>query len=357
MDMSLPRAPEPANLVDLLRGRAQISPELPAYSYLHSGEELTHTASFAALDQASRAVAVRLNEVTGRGDRVMLLFAPGTDFLPAYFGALYGARVPVPLPPPRPSRLRLTLERALDIAQSAEPAAVLTSAQLVAKASEFFDELPQLRRLAWVAVDALSAELAEQWEPAPVDAAGLAFLQYTSGSTAQPKGVMVSHGNLLHNQRAASPGRRASRTATRCVSWLPPYHDMGLIGERAASRSTGAACVLMSPVAFLQRPLALAGGDLALPRRPPAAARTSPTSSCVRQIAAEQRRRLDLSELAGWPSTAPSRCAPRPWSASPSAFAPCGFRREAFYPCYGLAEATLFVTGAAHGSAPVPRLP
>ena len=162
---------------------------------------------------------------------------------------------------------------------------------------------------------------------------------------AEPKGVMVSHGNLLHNEEMIRRAFGQSEDSV-VVGWLPLYHDMGLIGNVLQPLYVGARCVLMSPVAFLQRPRALARGDRPLPgddqRRPelrlrPVRAQDAPE---------EPPEGLDLSP-GGWPSTAPSRCGPETLERFAAAFAAGGFRPEAFYPCYGLAEATLFVTGGA----------
>ena len=204
----------------------------------------------------------------------------------------------------------------------------------------------------WITVDDLDPDSAETWTKPGIDADTLAFLQYTSGSTQAPRGVMVSHGNLLHN--SALIHRAFGYDAdTRGMVWLPPYHDMGLIGGLLQPIYGGFPALLMSPVAFIQRPIRW----LQAISRFRATASGGPNFAydlCVQRTTPEQRAELDLSSWKlAFNGSEPVRHDTLERFAE--AFAPCGFRPEAFFPCYGLAEATLLVSGG-NGAASTPTV-
>ncbi|MGZ3461580.1 MAG: AMP-binding protein, partial [Archangium sp.] len=212
-----------------------------------------------------------------------------------------------------------------------------------------FEQAPDLKDLRWVATDEVPEGAEHGWKRPEVAGDSLAFLQYTSGSTGTPKGVMLTHGNLLHNLAQIHRAFAAS-TDSVGVIWLPPYHDMGLIGGILEPLYGGLPVALMSPLDFLKRPL----------RWLEAISRFRGTHSggpnfafelCTRKISPEERERLDLSswELA-FCGAEPIR--PETLERFVQAFGPCGFRREAFYPCYGLAEGTLIVSGVDKGKGP-----
>jgi acyl-CoA synthetase (AMP-forming)/AMP-acid ligase II/acyl carrier protein len=201
---------------------------------------------------------------------------------------------------------------------------------------------PELARLRWLATDGIDRALAGEWRDPGVRPDDLAFLQYTSGSTAAPKGVMVTHGNLMENERVIQSVLSHDEEST-FVGWLPVYHDMGLIGNVLQPLYIGALSVLMSPVSFLQQPFRW----LRAVSRYRAHTSGGPNFAydlCARKATEEQRTGLDLS---GWRvafnGAEPTRH--ETMSRFAETFEACGFRRQAFYPCYGLAEATLFVTG------------
>ena len=202
----------------------------------------------------------------------------------------------------------------------------------------------------WAPTEEIDAGLAEQWREPRADHSTLAFLQYTSGSTATPKGVKVSHGNLLHNEELI---RRAFRQSEHSVivGWLPLYHDMGLIGNVLQPLFLGARCVLMSPVAFLQQPSRWLRA-ITRYRATTSGAPNFAYDLCALKVSAEERESLDLSCWSvAFNGAEPVRAETLERFAA--AFEPCGFRRDAFYPCYGLAEATLFVSGAPEARPPV----
>ncbi len=210
--------------------------------------------------------------------------------------------------------------------------------------------MPELAEAVWLAVEEVDPRLAEQWEEPAADPSTPAFLQYTSGSTALPKGVIVTHGNILHNEAMIRAAFGQSEESV-IVGWLPLYHDMGLIGNVLQPLAAGATCVLMPPLAFLQRPVRW----LQAIHRYRATTSGGPDFAydlCVRKVGPEQRAGLDLSSWkVAFNGAEPVRAETLDRFAE--AFAPCGFRREAFYPCYGLAEATLFVAGGRLGEPPV----
>ncbi|HVR10131.1 MAG TPA: fatty acyl-AMP ligase, partial [Thermoanaerobaculia bacterium] len=335
-----------SSLVELLSSWAATRPEQVVYTFLDGAGQNPATLSFAALDRQARAVAAHLGE-DAAGERALLLYPPGLDFIVAFLGCLYARTIAVPAYPPRPGR---GLDRLRGIAVDCGASVVLTTAASRAGVRAIAGQLPELAGARFLATDELpSGAPAPRPERLP---AGFetAFLQYTSGSTADPKGVAVTHDNLLHNEEMI---RRAFEQDERSVvvGWLPLYHDMGLIGNVLQPLYLGAQAVLMSPLSFLQRPR----------RWLEAITRYRATTSggpnfayelCVRRIGATDRGSLDLSSWrVAFNGAEPVRA--RTLAAFAEAFAGCGFRQEAFYPCYGLAEATLFATGGAAGAAPL----
>jgi amino acid adenylation domain-containing protein len=332
-----------------LRGRAGAEPDAPAFRFVGDPAEPTSepaeldvSISRGELDEAARGIAVALVERGAAGRPVLLLYPPGLDYVAGFLGCLYAGAVAVPAYPPDLARLGRTLPRLRALAADCGAATALSTAGLAALAPALAGTAPELAALDWVATDALPAGTADTWTPPPVDGDSPALLQYTSGSTGTPRGVLLSHANLLHNAELVHTGFGTSRD-TVGVSWLPPYHDMGLIGGILQPLYAGFPVVLMSPLTFLRRPLAW----LETIARSGATMSGGPNFAfdlCVRKSTAQQRAALDLSRWAvAFCGAEPVRAATLDRFAA--AFAPAGFRRAAFYPCYGLAEATLIVTG------------
>jgi acyl-CoA synthetase (AMP-forming)/AMP-acid ligase II/acyl carrier protein len=335
-------------LVALLARRARDQPAKLAYSFLGDGERETARLTFAELDRRARDIAARLQAEGCASSRVLLLYPPGLDYIAAFFGCLYAGAVAVPAYPPDPARLSRSLPRLDAINRDAACGAVLTTGPIRELAKALLDQAPGLRDLPWIASDQIAGGL--DWRDPGITAAHVALLQYTSGSTGQPRGVVLSHANLLHNQQLI---RQAFRTEADApiVGWLPLYHDMGLIGTVLHPIYLGVPAYLMSPLAFLQRPLRwlqaitrFRGGYSGGP--------SFAFELCVRRISAAERRELDLG---AWRM---AFCGAEPVRAATlerfsTTFADCGFRREAFHPTYGLAESTLIVTGGhSHGRGP-----
>ena len=334
--------PTNTSLARVLQWRAREHPERTASIFLQDGETEADRRTYAELDARARAIAGRLLESgAAPGDRALLLYPPGLDFIDAFFGCLYAGVIAVPCYPPRPGREQPRLKAIL---ADAGARFALCTATIAGRLETLAVDDPAIGGLARIATDGPSPP----GEPAPDNP--IAFLQYTSGSTSTPKGVMVTQANLVFMERLIADVF-AQDEASVVVGWLPVYHDMGLIGNVLQPLWLGATCVLMAPVAFLRRPR----------RWLEAISRYRATTSggpsfayelCAAKIAAEDRAGLDLSSWrVAFNGAEPVRAAALESFAT--AFAASGFRREAFQPCYGLAEATLLVSGIRRPGGPV----
>lgn len=338
-----------STLVDLLGYRAQNQADKTAYTFLLDGETGSIELTYQELDTQARAIAHQLQSLDTAGSRALLLYPPGLDFIAAFFGCLYAGVVAVPAYPPRRNQ---NMSRLQAIIASSQATLALTTTSLLGNIKGRFAEEPESTELHWLATDNITGDLAEAWQQPEVSSDTLAFLQYTSGSTGTPKGVMVSHGNLLHNS-ALIHKCFADTPNSLGLSWLPPYHDMGLIGGVLQPLYVGAPVILMSPVAFMQKPI----------RWLQAISHFKATTSggpnfaydlCIRKITPEQRANLDLSSWeVAFTGAEPVRAETLEQFAH--TFADCGFRREAFLPCYGMAETTLIVSGGLKTDPPIIR--
>jgi acyl-CoA synthetase (AMP-forming)/AMP-acid ligase II/7-keto-8-aminopelargonate synthetase-like enzyme/acyl carrier protein len=338
---------EPATLIDLLTQRASHRATDQAYAFLEDGEAPGDSVDYAGLDGRARDVAARLQALgVTTGERVLLFYPPGLGYAAAFLGCLYAGVVAVPAYPPRLNR---PIARLRSIAEDSGATVALTTSLVLSNLEKRLAHAPEMRSLRWLSTDD-GEDLAEAWRRPEVEPDALAFLQYTSGSTSSPKGVMVTHGNLLHNLALIYRGFGHS-AESHMVSWLPPYHDMGLIVGMLQPLYGGFPATLMPPVSFLQRPIAW----LRAISRTGADSAGAPNFAydlCARKITPEERETLDLS---GW-KLAFSGAEPvrrETLERFAEAFAPCGFRWEAFYPAYGLAEATVFVSGGRRADPPV----
>jgi acyl-CoA synthetase (AMP-forming)/AMP-acid ligase II len=282
-----------ATLVDLLIGQSQARSDQRLYTFLADGEQEELSLTYRELDVRARAIAVALQQSYMPGERALLLYPPGLDYIAAFFGCLYAGIVAVPAYPPNPAHMQRTLGRLRAIARDARPVLALTIAAIRPIAESLAAQDAAFQPISWLATDTLALSLADMWRPPRIGPETLAFLQYTSGSTATPKGVLLTHSNLLHNSALIQRCFDHSPTS-RGVIWLPPYHDMGLIGGIIQPLYAGFPVTLMSPVDFLQRPI----------RWLQAVSRYQATTSggpnfaydlCARKITAEQRALLDLS--------------------------------------------------------------
>ncbi len=332
-------------MIDLLANQAAHDPNGTAYVFVDDRDDGVEEISFGGLDRQARAIAARLQLELQPGDRALLVFPPGLEFISAFFGCMYAGVVAVPATYPKPRRPMPRLSR---IAIDCDAHVALSTAQtLTTLDPDLLSADAQTNQ--WIATDELQADLAEMWQRPDVKESDLAFLQYTSGSTSDPKGVMVSHANLLNNLECIRQSFGIGETEddqvwATGVSWLPAYHDMGLIGGILTPLYMGGRNVLMSPTGFLQRPMrwlqAIHDYHATISGAPNFA-----YEYCVRRTTAEERAALDLSH---WRL---AFCGAEPIRAETlknfaEAFRPAGFPDTAFYPCYGLAESTLLAAGA-----------
>lgn len=329
-----------SHVVDIMRHHAAATPDRLAVAFEESISDELVTVDCATLDRRARAIAHRLQQFHGEGRTALLLFQPGLDFLYTFFGCLYAGVIAVPSYVPKRPR---SIARLKSIAREADLSFVITTEDLLPELGKLAAEHDLLGGTCWLCADAVPESDADGWRPGNSNVDTLACLQYTSGSTAAPKGVMLTHGNLVANTRVIH--RAFGHTSdSKTVIWLPPYHDMGLIGGILQPLLVGFPTVLMSPFDTIQRPL----------RWLKAITKHRATSSggpnfayelCVDRIAEEELASLDLSSWqVAFNGAEPIRRDTLERFAEK--FGPCGFSRDAFLPCYGLAEATLFVSGS-----------
>ncbi|MBN3925206.1 condensation domain-containing protein [Nostoc sp. NMS4] len=329
-----------STVVELLRYRSVEQANTEAFTFLHDGEAQAETLNYGELDRYSRAIASQLQILELTGERALLLYPPGIDYLPAFFGCLYAGVVAVPAYPPRNQR---NTPRILAILKDVQTAVILTTTAILSQLKSLLTDKFDIDSIRWLTTDNLAPGIEEAWQEPLIDRKTLAFLQYTSGSTGTPKGVMLNHGNLLHNAAVTRQYMEHS-ASSKFVTWLPVYHDMGLIGGVLQPLYGGFPCIMMPPAAFLQRPY----------RWLQAISRYKGTTSgapnfayelCIEKITPEQRSTLDLSSWSiAFNGAEPIR--QQTLERFAATFAECGFRPEAFYPCYGMAEATLMVSGS-----------
>lgn len=338
---------EPVTLVKILRHRAVHQPHDIAYQFLLDGEHHETRLTYQALDQQAQAIAAHLQSVGGVGTRVLLLYPAGLDYIAALFGCLYAGAIAIPAYPPKPNR---SLDRIQAILKDSQAEVALTTQSLLTQIKSALDA-NTLETTHWLTTDVITASpelLADfQWHEPTVDLNAIALLQYTSGSTAAPKGVMLSHRNLWHNLGAIQ--RLFNHTAqSKGVIWLPPYHDMGLIGGILQPLYSGFPVVLMPPAAFIQRPWRWLTA-ISRHRATTSGAPNFAYDRCLTKLDPEALRELDLSSWqVAFNGAEPIRAETMRRFAE--TFAPAGFDPNAFYPCYGLAEATLIVSGNPAGT-------
>jgi acyl-CoA synthetase (AMP-forming)/AMP-acid ligase II len=316
--------------VEILRARAQEEPHACAFAFLTSDGAETRV-SYAQLEERARSLAARLQDRGAAGERVLIVLPPGLDYVIAVFGCLFAGSTAVPC------ALSSRMERTKQL-----PAIAIDSGARFAIGGRPFNEDPEFVHLAWVAVDSPNVDGGDLWREPAVNADQPALLQYTSGTTSSPRGVMVSHANLLANAQSIAEGFKHPKGLWG-VTWLPPYHDMGLMGGILQPVYFGDPSVVIAPVDFVRRPVVW----LEAVSRYRVRTSGGPNFAyelCARAITSSESEnlRLDSWELA-YVGAEPVRADTLDLFARK--FAPLGFRRESFFPCYGLAEATLYVSG------------
>jgi acyl-CoA synthetase (AMP-forming)/AMP-acid ligase II len=332
-----------STLVDLLEWRARLQPERVAYTLLVDNGTERISLSWGELHRKAQLIGKRLIEMDAAGKTVLLLYPSDLEYVAAFFGCLYAGAIAVPAYPPRLNR---TLHRLQAIVADSQAVLALSVSFIQERIEPLCKQVPGLSSLRWLTTDNLKEDSQDEWRRPLVTREMPAFLQYTSGSTSQPKGVIVSPGNLMHNEQLIQQAFDQSESSVM-GGWLPLYHDMGLIGNVLQTLYVGARCVLMSPAAFLQSPFMWLQA-ISLAKATTSGGPNFAYDLCVRKVSEEQRAQLDLSSWkVAFNGAEPIR--PATLKRFAKAFASCGFKPEAFHPCYGLAEATLFVSGKARG--------
>ncbi len=332
---------------ELVRHWAEHCPEKVAYTFLAEDKRERRSVTYGELGERTRSLAARLQAQVRPGERVLLLYPPGLGFIEGLFSCMLAGMVAVPAYPPRTGSSQHN-QRIEGIVEDCLPAAVLTTQSLLETRDMLVNAVPSLATLPFVPTTPITSDV-HAWRPSAIGRDDLAFLQYTSGSTEAPKGVMVSHGALMENLtmiRVTMPQRGDSVL----VGWLPVFHDMGLVGLINYTMFLGARCVLMAPEQFLRKPISWLeavtqyGGTLT-------GAPNFAFDLCLRKSTPAQRAELDLSSVEVlFNGAEPVRA--QTIETFQQTFAPCGLRPGAFTPCYGLAESTLIVTGVRAGTEP-----
>ena len=343
-----PYSPPETNFVERLRYWAVAQPDKTAFRFLE-GEDDIESLTYSQLDERARSVAARLVSLGYAGKRALLMYPPGLEFLCAFFGCHYAGVTPVPAYPPRRNR---NMGRISAISDDAQASVALSVATVVNRWQGSLTDGEQLSRIPWLTTEDIPIEIANDWIKPQIAPDSLGLIQYTSGSTGSPKGVMLSHQNLIANCRMITRAFEMPRAGGAC-SWLPLYHDMGLVGGILNPLYCGIPDTMMSPVTFLTKPI----------RWLRAISRFKSTASggpnfayawCTMKIKEEECEGLDLSHWeVAFNGAEPVRA--DVMERFTQKFSPYGFTPKTFYPCYGMAETTLIVTGGSKDEVPIVR--
>lgn len=345
-----PYSPPETSFLERLRYWSAAVPDKLAYRFLEGGEEDDiQTLTYAQLDEQARAIAAQLVSMGYAGKRALMMYPPGLEFITAFFGCLYAGVTPVPAYPPRRNR---NMGRIGAISDDAQASVALSVDHIIKRCEDWLIDSPGLQRIPWVPTESVPKELANDWVKPKFSLDEPGLIQYTSGSTGTPKGVMLSHRNLIANSRLITRAFQMGRGGSVC-SWLPLYHDMGLVGGILNPMYCGVEDTLMSPVSFLTRPIRWLRAISRFKSR----ASGGPNFAyawCTMKINPEDCEGLDLSS---WEVAFNGA---EPVSAEvmdrfAEKFAPYGFNPSSFYPCYGMAETTLIVTGGSSVEPPIVR--
>ncbi len=343
------------NLLDLARMRGRVDGERIAFTFLVDGETEERHVTFGELDREAVGLACKLQSLAKPGDRVLLLFDPGIEYIWAFFGSIYAGMIPVPAYPPDLMRAERMLPRLQALAEDCKPAVVLGTNQSLGLIGSLLGHAPNRGGDGAIVlpVDQRHGWNELPWTPPSIQPSDVAFLQYTSGSTSAPRGVMVTHANLIYQLSLLQTRWEQSYPASGelgvvGVSWLPMYHDLGLIAGILGPFYAGKRIVLMSPLAFIQRPLRWLQ---AISRYRPivTGAPNFAYDLCVSKFRPEEAEGLDLSSLRiAMNGAEPVR--EETLRRFNETFAPYGWDPTIWMPSYGLAEATLGVTSYEDGT-------
>lgn len=340
----------PQTLIELLRDRANQQPDKHAYTFLIDGKKESSPLTYGELDRQARAIGALLQQYKARGERALLLYPQGLEVIAAFCGCLYAGTIAIPVPPPESGRFKRTLPRLRAIVKDARATVALTTSGILELIANVRDEFPEFEQISWMDTTQVDLNLAEQWQDPEVDKDQLAYLQYTSGSTSTPKGVMLSHFNLMHHCRYLQKACGYD-TDSISITWMPYFHDYGLVEGMMVPLYNGHPCYLMSPFSFIKRPIQWLL-NITKYRGTHSQAPNFAYDLCVRRVKPKQIEELDLSswQAAG---NAAEPINPKVMADFVETFSPCGFRWETFAPSYGLAENTLLATTKPKGTKPI----
>jgi acyl-CoA synthetase (AMP-forming)/AMP-acid ligase II len=334
------------SFVELLQLKAQEQPKDLAFTYLNENGGQEATLSFHELNCRAKAVGGYLQSVAKPGERVLLFFPSGLDFIVSFFGCLYAGLIAIPV---FPGKREVSLKNIQRIILDAQVTVCLTNKPIYLKINNFHFQNTHLTNLPWKLIEDLAYQNEFDWDQPTIHKNDLALLQYTSGSTGHPKGVMVSHENLISNSEMIRVGFEHTKE-TVFVGWLPLFHDMGLVGNVLQPLYLGIHSVLMAPSTFVANPF-LWLQAISKYRGTTSGGPNFSYDLCANKITPEEAATLDLSswENAFIGAEPIFACTMEKFHQT---FKPCGFRWDAFYPCYGMAEATLFISGGKKSDPP-----
>lgn len=326
-------------LVDILEFRARQQPKRTAFTFLVDGEAEINTVNYEELNLRAKAIAAHLQKYASPGERVLLLYPSGLEFIEAFLGCLYAKVIAIPVYPPKRNRKMSRLEA---IINDSNAKVVLTLESRIGSIQKHFDKTPKLTQLACIATNTFRNEEFLNWKSPEIDSSTIAFLQYTSGSTGNPKGVVIDHANLLHNLNYIQTAFQLTHE-TVSLSWLPVFHDMGLVDGILEPIYAGFHGILIPPETFVSKPIrwlkAISKYQVTHCGSP-----NFGYALCLEKISPDERDSLDLgSWITAYNGAEPIRLEVLKRFAE--FFKPCNFKFEFFYPCYGMAETTLMVSG------------
>ncbi|MFN7502418.1 MAG: fatty acyl-AMP ligase, partial [Dolichospermum sp.] len=315
------------------------TPNQLAYIFLKNRENQEQNITYQQLSQNSKNIAIKLQSLIPKGSRALLLYPQGLEFINAFLGCLYAGIIAVPAYPPKRNQ---KMSRLAAIIKDAEPQIILTTSSMLETIKEKLTDIVDSSAVQWLATDNLNNEEELSYIFPNISSDSLAFLQYTSGSTGTPKGVMISHGNIFHNSASIQKAFELTEKSVS-VTWLPSFHDMGLIDGIIQPLYTGFLGVILPPESFLQRPIFWLQA-ITKYRATHSGGPNLGYELCVEKIAAEEQKNLDLSSwVSAYSGAEPIRR--RTLENFITKFQSSGFQSQYFYPCYGMAEATLMITG------------
>ncbi|MEC4894063.1 MAG: fatty acyl-AMP ligase [Oscillatoria sp. PMC 1051.18] len=339
------RSPDFSTVIDLLRDRAECEPDRQIYTFLSDGEIISGSLTCQQLDRQAKAIAAQLQSMVAPGSRALVIYpySASLEFIKAFFGCLYAGVIAVTDNPPRNRQNLCQLQKRIE---SSQANIILTTKDFFNRIQSQLQLIPTLaatlRNIPWITTDEIPQSQAENWIEPPLNSDSIAFLQYTSGSTGIPKGVAIAHGNILHNC-AVITDAFSTTSESRGLVWLPLFHDLGLIGGVMQPLSAQFPVFLMSPLEFIQQPFrwlqAISRHQITVSGGP-----NFTYDLLCEKVTPQQKETLDLR---GWKVafTGAEPIRAKTLERFSKTFGTCGFHPEAFYPCYGMAETTLMVSG------------